>query len=99
MSKSPAFLFHDCPQVSEWALRRLRLMYAKRAMLERFPAAGWPDVPSSYMVCAEDRTVQAGWCRRGARERLGADAIVLPGGHCPHVSRPVELAEVLAKLA
>ena len=34
-----------------------------------------------------------------ARERLGVEAIELPGGHCPHVSRPAHLAEVLSTLA
>jgi hypothetical protein len=30
-----------------------------------------------------------------ARKRLGVDAIELPGGHCPYLSRPIHLASVL----
>jgi pimeloyl-ACP methyl ester carboxylesterase len=56
-------------------------------------------VPSSYIVCADDRTVRPGWCRRDARDRLGVEAIELPGGHCPHISRPAALADVLSDLA
>jgi len=94
------FLFHDCsPHVGDWAITTLRLMYARRAIVEVFPAPEWPAVPSSYIVCSEDRTIQPRWSRRAARERLGVDAIELPGGHCPHVSRPGELAEALVRLA
>jgi pimeloyl-ACP methyl ester carboxylesterase len=93
------FLFHDCPpEVTEWALTTLRLTYARGAMSEIYPGPGWPDVPMSYIVCADDRTVQPGWSRRIARERLGVEAVELPGGHCPHVSRPGELARVLDQL-
>jgi pimeloyl-ACP methyl ester carboxylesterase len=90
------FLFHDCsPKVSPWALSTRRLMFARQAMLEVCPLSSWPDVPSSYILCLDDKTVQPAWCRRAARERLGITPIELPGGHCPPVSRPRELAEVL----
>jgi pimeloyl-ACP methyl ester carboxylesterase len=94
------FLFHDCfPERTDWALGTRSLMFARQAMLEVCPLRAWPDVPSSYVVCADDRTIQPDWSRRAARERLGIEPIELPGGHCPHVSRPRELAEVLAALA
>ena len=93
------FLFHDCsPEVAQWALTTLRLMYARRAMEEVCPLQSWPDVRSSFIVCANDKTVRPVWCRWAARERLGVAAIELPGGHCPHVSRPAHLADVLAQL-
>jgi len=94
------FLFHDCsPEVAQWALTTRRLLIAKQAMLEVSPLASWPSVPSSYIVCAEDRTIQPQWSRRVARERLGVEALELPGGHCPHVSRPAQLADMLTGLA
>jgi pimeloyl-ACP methyl ester carboxylesterase len=94
------FLFHDCsPEVSNWALTTLRLMFARQAMLEVCPLNSWPDVPSSYIVCSDDRTVRPDWCRRAARERLGVTPFELPGGHCPHVSRPGKLAEMLSPLS
>jgi pimeloyl-ACP methyl ester carboxylesterase len=93
------FLFHDCsPDTTNWALGTISLMYAREAILEITPLRVWPDVPSSYIVCAGDRTLQPQWSRRVARERLGVDAIELPGGHCPYVSRPGELADVLAAI-
>lgn len=93
------FLFHDCsPERCKWALSTMSLMFARQAILEVCPLTVWPAVPSSYILSVEDRAIQPEWSRRAARERLRADPIELPGGHCPHVSRPGELAEVLAAL-
>jgi pimeloyl-ACP methyl ester carboxylesterase len=93
------FLFHDCsPEVSKWALSTISLMNARQAMLETCPLNVWPAVPSSYILCLDDRTIQPEWSRRAAWERLGVAAIELPGGHCPYISRPGDLAEVLAAL-
>jgi pimeloyl-ACP methyl ester carboxylesterase len=73
-------------------------MLARHAMLEDCPLHEWPDVPSSYIVCAADRTIQPEWQRRIAREFLRVEPIEIAAGHCPHVSRPEELARVLADL-
>jgi len=91
-----AFLFHDCaPEVARWAMTTRRLMMARQAILEVFPLDQWPSVPCSSIVCSDDRTIQPVWSRRIARERLGVEPIELPGGHCPHVSRPSLLAQSL----
>jgi pimeloyl-ACP methyl ester carboxylesterase len=93
------FLFHDCsPDRSSWALTTMRLMFARQALLEVCPLTVWPAVPSSYILCTEDRAIQPQWSRQAARRRLGIDAIELPGGHCPYVSRPAELADALIAL-
>jgi pimeloyl-ACP methyl ester carboxylesterase len=93
------FLFHDCsPELSHWALGTMSLMFARQAILEMCPLSVWPDVPSSYILCSEDRAIQPQWSRRAAQERLGVVPIELPGGHCPYVSRPAELAQVLNSL-
>lgn len=47
------------------------------------------------MLPAEDRTLTPGWMRRAARERPGTDPVEVPGGHCPHVSRPEQVADIL----
>jgi len=94
------FLFHDCsPEVATWALTTRVDWYPQRLYEEPCPLSDWPDVPSQYILCQEDRTVRPEWGRRAARERLGVEAIELPGGHCPHVSRPWELADLLTSLA
>ena len=93
------FLFHDCTlEIARWAMTTRRLMMARQAMLEVCPLEAWPSVPCTSIVCAGDRTIQPSWSRRVARERLGIEPIELEGGHCPHISRPAELAQALDAL-
>ena len=94
------YLFHDCaPNVIPWAVSTLRMMYAKQAIIEKSPLSKWPQVPSSYVSCTEDRTINPDWWETAARERLHADPICMEAGHAPFVSRPEELAEALASLS
>jgi pimeloyl-ACP methyl ester carboxylesterase len=94
------FVYHDCPRDRiDWALSTRLLFYAKRAMEEPCPLAAWPSIPTTYIVCAEDRTISPAWQRKAAREWLGVEPIELPGGHCPNVSRPDALADLLEKCA
>jgi pimeloyl-ACP methyl ester carboxylesterase len=93
------YLFHDCPpNVRPWALSTLRLMFAKQAIVERSPLKRWPEVPSKYISCSEDRVLNPDWWEMAARERLRADPIRIEAGHAPHVSRPVALATILDSL-
>lgn len=94
------FVFHDCPSERlDWALSTRVLFYAKRAMEEPCPLSSWPSVPASYIVCAEDRTITPVWQRKAAREWLGVEPIELPCGHCPNVSQPEVLADVLERIS
>ena len=94
------FVYHDCPRDRvDWALSTRVDFYAKRAMEEPCPLAAWPSIPSAYIVCADDRTISPAWQRRAARELLGVEPVELPGGHCPHVSRPEALAHSLERFA
>ena len=93
------FTFHDCPpERLDWALSTRVLFYAKRAMEDPCPLKSWPAVPASSIVCAEDRTITPAWQRRAAREWLGVEPLELPGGHCPNVSRPEALADILERI-
>ncbi|HXW89607.1 MAG TPA: alpha/beta hydrolase [Terriglobales bacterium] len=99
-SLAARYLFHDCdPEITAWALTTLRLTHARRALREPCPLRSWPAVPTSYILCREDRTLRPDFWRKQVHKQLGIDPIELPGGHCPHVSHPRELAEVLSALA
>jgi pimeloyl-ACP methyl ester carboxylesterase len=90
------FLFHDCDQeTADWAIAAQTPWYPEGLYSERCPLVGFPPLPSTSIVCADDRVIQPAWSRRVARDRLGAQVVELPGGHCPHVSRPALLAEAL----
>lgn len=93
------FLFHDCtPDKLAFAHATIRVIQARGAMVETYPLKRWPYVPSSYIVCAEDRTIRPGWSRRIARSQLGIEPIEIEGGHCPYISRPEELARLLLNI-
>lgn len=88
-------MFHDCEPIdARNAAARLRPQ-ARAPLREACPLGEWPDVESVYVVCRNDRVVPPEWGRRAARERLGVDALELPGGHSPFLSRPAELAALL----
>jgi pimeloyl-ACP methyl ester carboxylesterase len=93
------FLFHDCsPEVTSWALTTLRLMLARQAMLEICPLGSWPHVPSTYL-CRDDRTVRRIGAVVPRANNSASPPLSCPGGHCPHVSRPAQLADVLSALS
>lgn len=58
-----------------------------------------PSVPTTYIVCSEDRIANPDRSRRVARERLEAELVELPGSHMPLISRPRELGELLHRRA
>ena len=93
------FVYHDCPADRlDWALSTRLVFYAKCAMEEPCPLRAWPAIPSTYVVCSDDRTITPAWQHKAAREVLGVEPAELPGGHCPHVSRPDALADVLQRV-
>jgi pimeloyl-ACP methyl ester carboxylesterase len=59
----------------------------------------WPDVPTRVLAGGEDRFFPLGFQRRVARERLGLDVDVVPGGHLAALAHPAQLADHLSALA
>jgi pimeloyl-ACP methyl ester carboxylesterase len=64
-------------------------------LAEPWPLEAWPDVPTRYLLCRDDRMFPADWARRHVRERLGIAPDEMGGGHCPMLSRPGELVDRL----
>lgn len=60
-----------------------------------WPLAAWPDVPTRFLLCRDDRFFPATFQRRVVRERLGIVPDEMDGGHLPALSRPQELADRL----
>jgi len=88
------FLYHDCDQKTlEWALTTRRLFLPVAVFNERISLND--ELPSTYIVATDDRTIRPDWQRRMARERLGIEPIEISAGHCPNVSQPGLLAELL----
>jgi pimeloyl-ACP methyl ester carboxylesterase len=87
--------YHDVPPALASEAQRRSRQEASRALEQPWPLAAWPDTPTTYLLCRDDRMFPAKWARRHARERLGIEADEIDGGHYIALSRPQELAERL----
>jgi pimeloyl-ACP methyl ester carboxylesterase len=76
------------PQVAAAAFVRLRPQ-ANKPHVEK-ARAPWPDLPTEYLVCAQDRMVSPGYQHRAPFTRQ-----VLTSAHSPMLSQPSELARRL----
>jgi pimeloyl-ACP methyl ester carboxylesterase len=60
-----------------------------------WPLDAWPNVPTRFLLCTNDRLFPADFQRRVVRERLGIIPDEIESGHLPALSHPTELAERL----
>lgn len=87
------FLFHDCDLATlRWALGTIRLFLPVGVYREQLSV---PELPSVFVLPERDRTLRPEWMAKTARERLGVEPVTIDAGHCPHVSTPVQLAELI----
>ena len=94
------FLFHDCDRETlPWALRTVEVFDTRHLVTEPAPFTRWPGVPAVSIVATNDRTLTADWGRRVSRRVLGRETLEIQAGHCPHVSQPGEVADILDRLA
>ncbi|MBD2209030.1 alpha/beta hydrolase [Calothrix sp. FACHB-156] len=88
--------YHDCElNIMHWALAKSRSQQSMAYIFEPNPLKYLPKIECRYIVCTDDRIISPAWSRYAARKRLGVDVIEMPGGHCPHLSRPDHLASIL----
>ncbi|WP_029432531.1 alpha/beta fold hydrolase [Blastococcus sp. URHD0036] len=85
----------DCPEVATDATARLARQ-SLSVVGQPVQAAAWQDLPTTYVVCAQDRGTPASAQREFAR-RAGA-VVELEAGHHPFLSRPAEVADLLLGL-
>lgn len=62
-----------------------------------WPLDAWPDVPTRFLLCRDDRFFPADFQRRVVRERLGIVPDEMDGGHLPALARPAELVDRLER--
>ncbi len=68
------------------------------AVRRPWPLVAWPDVPTRYLLCRDDRFVPPAFVRRHVKERLGIVPDEMPGSHMVMLSRPRELADYLVQV-
>jgi pimeloyl-ACP methyl ester carboxylesterase len=62
-----------------------------------FGRVGWEEIPSTYVVCTEDKAIQPSFQRTWAAQ--ATNRIDRPYDHSPAVSHPDDVAELLADIA
>lgn len=88
--------YHDVPgHLAAQAQARDRAHPSAAAGAEPWPLERWPDIPTRFVVCTDDRLFPAAFLRRVCRDRLGLAADELPGGHVPALARPRAVVELL----
>ena len=91
-----AEFFHDVPpDVVAEAMARGAREQSATPMEKPWPLPAWPDVPTRFLLCRQDRFFPADFQRRVVRERLGIVPDEMDSGHLPALSRPNELVERL----
>lgn len=90
------YFMHDVPEdlVAELHAR------AHAQLDEKFDDScafeSWPPIPIHVVAGRDDRFFPLKLQQRVARERLGVEPVVVPGGHLAALSHPKELSDVIA---
>ena len=92
----PAVVFtHDLPpELAAASLEHVREQ-SGTPFQKPWPLDAWPDVPTRFLLCRDDRFLPADFQRRVVFERLGIVPDEMGGGHLPALARPEELVERL----
>jgi pimeloyl-ACP methyl ester carboxylesterase len=88
--------FHDVPPdvVSE-AMARGERIQSGTPFEKPWPLDAWPEVPTRFLLCRNDRFFPPEFLRRVVNERLGITPDELDAGHLPALSQPGELVDRL----
>jgi pimeloyl-ACP methyl ester carboxylesterase len=96
VSDDPSEVFyHDVPPDLAAEATRTARDQSGTPFVKPWPLDAWPDVPTRFLLCGDDRFFPAGFMRRVVRERLGVTPDEIATGHMPMLARPVELADRL----
>jgi len=91
-----ALFLHDLPPaVLDGVLARGAKRQSGAPFEKPWPLDAWPDVPTRFLLCRDDRFFPPDFQRRVVAERLGIVPDEMSGGHLPAFAHPDELVEHL----
>lgn len=89
--------YHDVPPALAADAMAKQRGESPGAYSQPWPLDVWPEVPTNIVICTEDRFFPAKFMYRVAQDRLGVMPEEFSAGHCAALSRPHELARLLAR--
>ena len=96
--RAPAIVFHQAdPEKAERAAIRMQPQRVSD-IGAALPAVAWQGIPSTYIVCTEDRSIPPDYQQLCATQRATAK-IEVPWDHVPSLSHPGELAQIFAGIS
>ncbi len=97
---SLAAFYHDVePSLARQAASRLRpFQKTGYAVVDTDSVAAWRTIPTTYVVCADDRMIHPGTQREMAAA-AGAEILEWPSSHSPFLSHPDLVADLVARRA
>jgi pimeloyl-ACP methyl ester carboxylesterase len=92
--RATSLLYGGCdPATQQWAMRQLRPQ-CNAAFEEPIGTPGWKEVPSTYVVCDNDKVI-APELQRDLLAPRTTQVIELNSDHSPFLSTPAELADAM----
>ena len=92
----PVF-YHDVPsEIADRALTHERRQ-ADLPGSQPWPLPAWPEIPTQFILCRNDRFFPARWLRPLVSRSPSGTPDEIESGHCPALSRPHELAGLLER--
>jgi pimeloyl-ACP methyl ester carboxylesterase len=86
----------DCDPEIQWQATDKTARQSLHVLEQPVRAAAWQHVPSTYLICAQDRGTSADSQREFAARAAGA--VELDAGHHPFLSRPAEVRDLIVGL-
>jgi pimeloyl-ACP methyl ester carboxylesterase len=90
------YFLHDLPEELLPEMESHAACQLEERFDDRCDFDAWPAIPIHVVAGRDDRFFPLELQRRIARERLGIDPAIVPGGHLAALSHPHELAAVIA---
>ncbi|HEY2506314.1 MAG TPA: alpha/beta hydrolase [Streptosporangiaceae bacterium] len=89
-------IYHDVPAALAEEARHRSRDQSDTPGHAPWPLAAWPAVPTRFVLCTQDRFFPPAFMRRVVADRLGIVPEEIAAGHAVALSRPKELAGLLA---
>ena len=90
--------YSDCSEDdAAWAIERLSPQERPPEPQQRPAGVAWREIPATFVVCAQDRTIRPDAQRENSRD--AAEVVEWPVGHSPFLTRPELVADLLERLA